>query len=143
MAVPQSFTTDFGIRVYAPGYITPTEMRIWLEELKPRVQTLGGKPFGLLSDIRTQRANPLESQEVLKEALIWLRHQGLERSVVVLDSMVALIQTLRVSKAAGLNDTERYLDAAKEPDWEQKALEWLTRSVDPDAVGPGQPRPER
>jgi hypothetical protein len=143
MAVPQSFTTDFGIRVYAPGYITPTEMRIWLEELKPRVQALGGKPFGLLSDIRTQRANPLESQEVLQEALGWLRHQGLGRSVVVLDSRVALIQTLRVSKAAGLHDTERYLDASKEPDWEQKALDWLIRSIDPDVGVTGQPRQER
>jgi hypothetical protein len=143
MAVPQSYTTEFGIRVYAPGYITPKEMRIWFEELKPKVQALGGKPFGLLSDIRTQRANPPESQEVLKEALIWLRHQGLTRSVVVLDSMVALIQTLRLSKVAGLYDTERYLDASKEPDWEQKALDWLTRSVDPDLGVAGQPRQER
>jgi hypothetical protein len=140
MAVPQSFTTEFGIRVHAPGYITPTEMRLWFEDLRPKVQALGGKPFGLLSDIRTQRANPPESQELLKEALIWLRHQGLARSVVVLDSMVALIQTLGLSKAAGLQDTERYLDASKESDWERKALAWLTHSVEPEGVGTGQPR---
>jgi hypothetical protein len=132
MPVPQNFITDYGIRIHAPGYITPPEMRAWSDDLKPKVLSLNGKPFGLLVDIRTQRSNPQESQEIVKETMVWLRSHGMERSVVVLDSTVALIQILRLAKASGVYAWERYLDASKEPDWEAKALDWIIRAIDPD-----------
>jgi hypothetical protein len=33
---------------------------------------------------------------------------------------------------------ERYLDALKDPDWEAKALDWITRGIDPDMPQPAQ-----
>jgi hypothetical protein len=140
MPVPQNFVTDFGFRVHAPGYITPAEARAWFEELKSRVLALEGKPFGLLVDSRTQKANPPDTQELIKEAMVWLRGHGMERSVVVLDSTVALIQILRLSKASGVYAYERYLDALKEPDWEAKAVGWISHANDPDLPQPARPQ---
>ncbi len=136
MPVPQNNVTDYGFRVRAPGYITPAEARAWLEDLQARVLALEGKPFGLLVDSRTQKANPPETQETIKEAMVWLRGHGMERSVVVLDSTVALIQILRLAKSSGVYAYERYLDALKDPEWESKAVGWIVDRVDPDLPAP-------
>ncbi len=138
MPVPQNSVTDYGFRVHAPGYITPAEARAWFEDLKTRVVALEGKPFGLLVDSRTQKANPPDTQELIKESMVWLRSHGMERSVVVLDSTVALIQILRLAKATGVYAYERYLDALKEAEWETKAVDWISRGIDPDLPQPAQ-----
>ena len=138
MPVPQNFVTDYGFRVHAPGYITPAEARAWFEDLRTRVVALEGKSFGLLVDSRTQKANPPDTQELIKESMVWLRGHGMERSVVVLDSTVALIQILRLAKATGVYAYERYLDALKDPEWEKKAVDWIARGIDPDLPQPAQ-----
>lgn len=138
MPVPQNIVTDYGFRVHAPGYITPAEARAWFEDLKARVQALEGKPFGLMVDSRTQKANPPDTQELIKESMVWLRSHGMVRSVVVLDSTVALIQILRLAKATGVYAYERYMDALKDPEWEAKAVGWIKDAVDPDLPQPEQ-----
>jgi hypothetical protein len=144
MPVPQNSITEYGVRIHAPGYITPAEARAWFADLKPRVLAFGGKPFGLLADARTQKANPPETQELVKESMVWLRSHGMERSVVVLDSTVALIQILRLAKSSGVYAYERYLDASKEPDWERRSLDWIVRAIDPDLpLPPSQVRTSR
>lgn len=140
MPVPRNIATDYGFRVHAPGFITPEEARAWLEDLKPRVLALGGRPFGLLVDSRTQRANPVETQELIREAMVWLRDHGMERSVVALDSTVALMQILRLAKATGVYAYERYVDSLKDPAWEARALAWILRAVDPDLSPPEEAR---
>jgi hypothetical protein len=136
MPVPQNVATDYGFRSTAPGYIIPAEARLWFEDLKARVLRLEGRPFGLLVDSRTQKSNPPESQEIIREAMVWLRAQGMQRSVVVLDSTVALIQILRIAKSTGVYSYERYLDALKDVHWESKAVDWLVNGIDPDLPPP-------
>ncbi|MFL5352856.1 hypothetical protein [Archangium sp.] len=138
MPVPQNIVTDYGFRVHAPGYITPAEARAWFEDLKARVQALEGKPFGMMVDSRTQKANPPDTQELIKESMVWLRSHGMVRSVVVLDSTVALIQILRLAKATGVYAYERYMDALKDPEWEAKAVGWIRDGIDPDLPQPEQ-----
>ncbi len=138
MPVPQNVATEYGFRTTAPGYIIPAEARQWFEDLKARVLRREGRPFGLLVDSRTQKSNPPESQEIIREAMVWLRAHGMQRSVVVLDSTVALIQILRLAKASGVYAYERYLDALKDPEWETKAVDWIVRAIDPDL-----PQPQR
>jgi hypothetical protein len=140
MPVPQNIVTDYGFRVHAPGYITPAEARAWFEDLKARVQALEGKPFGMMVDSRTQKANPPDTQELIKESMVWLRSHGMVRSVVVLDSTVALIQILRLAKATGVYAYERYMDALKDPEWEAKAVGWIKDGIDPDLPEQGQAR---
>jgi hypothetical protein len=136
MSVPRNFVTEYGFRVHAPGYITPEEARAWLEDLKHQVIALGGKPFGLMVDSRTQRANPTDTQELIRESMVWLRDHGMVRSVVVLDSTVALMQVLGLAKATGVYAYERYVDSLKDPNWEARALDWILRAIDPDLSPP-------
>ncbi|XXF79031.1 hypothetical protein P2318_04555 [Myxococcaceae bacterium GXIMD 01537] len=131
----QNVKTAYGFRVNAPGFLSLAETRAWFEDLK-RLVGDSGRPFGLLVDIRSQRANPPESQEVIKEAMAWMKNAGLVRSAVVLDSAVAKLQTTRLAKTSGVYAWERYVDASKGTDWEQRALGWIVNGVDPDLAEP-------
>lgn len=129
----QNIKTRYGFRINAPGFLSLAETREWFEDLKRLVGT-SGKPFGLLVDIRSQRANPPESQAIIQEAMAWVKGAGLVRSAVVLDSTVAKLQTTRLAKTSGVYAWERYLDASKNLDWEKHAVEWIVNGVDPDKL---------
>ena len=136
MPVPENVSTAYGFRVQAPGYVTPADTRAWFEDLQRRVLALEGRPFGLLFDARTQRVNPPDTHELVREAMTWSRAHGLERAAVVLDSTVALIPLLRAAKSSGTDVYERYLDAEKDTDWEARAEDWIVRGIDPDLLPP-------
>lgn len=134
----QNLKTRYGYRINAQGFVTLPEARAWFEDLR-RLVGDSGKPFGLLVDIRGQRGNPAESQEVIKEAMAWMKQSGLARSAVVLDSTVAKIQTTRLAKTTGVYAWERYIDASKDPEWEARAVDWIVHGIDPDQQ-PGTPQ---
>jgi hypothetical protein len=127
----ENLRTEYGFRVNAPGYITPPEAIAWFEDLRNKVALKKGRPFGLLVDIRSQKANPPETQETIKQAMMWLRQSGMTRSAVVLDSAVARLMMVRMAKQSGVYDWERYIDAGKDPDWETKALGWIVHGHEP------------
>lgn len=127
----ENLKTEYGFRVNAPGFLSREETQEWFEDLKGLVGT-SGKPFGLLVDIRSQRANPPEAQIIIQQAMAWMKKAGLVRSAVVLDSAVAKLQTTRLAKASGVYAWERYIDASKEPDWEKRAIDWIVHGIDPD-----------
>lgn len=127
----ENLKTDYGYRINAPGFLTLAETRAWFEDLQ-RLIGSSGRPFGLLVDIRSQRANPPDSQAIITEAMAWTKQAGLVRSAVVLDSAVAKIQTTRLAKASGVYAWERYIDASKDVDWEKHAIDWIVLAIDPD-----------
>ena len=124
--------TEYGFRVTAPGFITAAEAQTWFEDLKAKVALKNGRPFGLMVDIRGQKANPPETQELINNAMLWLRKNGVQRSAVILDSAVARLQIMRIAKQTGAYQYERYMDASRDTDWETKAINWISHGVDPD-----------
>ncbi len=133
----ENLKTEYGYRINAPGFLSLAETREWFEDLKWLIGT-SGQPFGLLVDIRSQRANPPESQAVITEAMAWVKKAGLVRSAVVLDSAVAKLQTTRLAKTSGVYAWERYIDASKDLDWEKRAIDWIAHGIDPDKAVPQQ-----
>ncbi|WP_223646198.1 hypothetical protein [Corallococcus sp. EGB] len=127
----ENLRTEYGFRINAPGYIQLPEITAWFNDLKAKVSVKRGRPFGLVVDIRSQRANPPETQDVIKQAMVWLRQNGMVRSAVVLDSTVARLMMVRMSKASGVYEYERYIDASKEADWEHKAIDWVVNGTEP------------
>jgi hypothetical protein len=125
--------TEYGLRTTAPGFITPPEAQAWFSDLQAKVAAKRGKSFGLIVDIRGQKANPPETQAIINKAMQWLKQNGLQRSVVVLDSAVARVQIMRIAKETGMYEYERYMDASKDTKWEEKALAWIVHGTDPDA----------
>lgn len=126
--------TDYGFRVTAPGFITAAEAQAWFDDLKTKVQVKNGRAFGLMVDIRGQKANPPETQEIINQAMQWLKKNGMQRSVVVMDSAVARLQIMRIAKQVGMYAYERYIDASRDAEWENKAVGWITNATDPDTL---------
>lgn len=127
----ENLRTEYGFRLNAPGYITPPEAKAWFEDLRTKVAVKKGRPFGLMVDIRGQKANPPETQEIIKQAMGWLKQNGMVRSTVVLDSTVARLMMVRMAKQSGVYEWERYIDASKDPDWEHKAIDWIVNGSEP------------
>ncbi|MGE6758788.1 hypothetical protein D7X96_19295 [Corallococcus interemptor] len=127
----ENLRTEYGFRINAPGYITPAEAKVWFEDLRTKVSVKRGRPFGLMADIRSQKANPPETQEIIKNAMAWLRQNGMVRSAVVVDSTVARLMMVRMAKQSGVYEWERYIDASKDTDWEHKAIDWITNATEP------------
>lgn len=127
----ENLRTEYGFRANASGYITPAEANTWFDDLRAKVAIKKGRPFGLMVDIRGQKANPPETQEIIKNAMGWLRQNGMTRSAVVLDSAVARLMMVRMAKQTGVYQWERYIDASKDTDWETKAIDWIVHGAEP------------
>ncbi|MBU8900402.1 hypothetical protein DRW03_07945 [Corallococcus sp. H22C18031201] len=127
----ENLRTEYGFRANATGYITPAEANAWFDDLRAKVAIKKGRAFGLMVDIRGQKANPPETQEIIKQAMGWLRQNGMVRSTVVLDSAVARLMMVRMAKQSGVYQWERYLDASKDSDWETKAIDWIVHGHEP------------
>jgi hypothetical protein len=127
----ENLRTEYGFRMNASGYITPAEAKVWFEDIKAKVGIKKGRGFGVMVDIRGQKANPPETQEITKNAMIWLKQNGMVRSAVVLDSTVARLMMVRMAKQTGVYEWERYIDASKDTDWEHKAIDWIVNAAEP------------
>ena len=58
---------------------------------------------------------------------------GVKRVATILGNSTVAHQFKRLSLQSGIHDYERYLDAATDPDWEDKGLKWVIDRIDPDA----------
>lgn len=125
--------TPYGYKVVFQGFLQRDDAGALLDTLRRTVQPRnGGGPFSVLVDIRTSRAFPAEAQEVLKQAILHCKENGMERNVVILNSAIAALQARRLAKETGIDGWIRYIDASGEPEWERVALDWLIRAIDPD-----------
>jgi hypothetical protein len=131
--------TPYGIRTSHSGFATTAEATQWLADCKRAL----GEPhsFGQLVDLRGQKANSPETNEIIQRHMKWIRGHGLVRSAVVLSSAVTALQIKRLAKETGMYDFERYFSPETDPDWEQKALDWIEKGVDPDFSRPTQRAP--
>lgn len=56
----------------------------------------------------------------------------MQRSAVVLSNAILTLQFKRIAKETGIYEWERYIDASKNPNWEEIATDWLEKAIDPD-----------
>lgn len=104
-------------------------MADWLKEAQT---VLAGAPrsFGVLVDMRGLKLVAMESKELLLEGQKRFKAAGMQRSALILDSMLLTLQFKSIAKETGIHVGERYLTAAT-PDCEQRALAWIVDGVDP------------
>lgn len=121
---------DFGIQISFTGFIVKEEMQLYKDELKDLLKTLPDK-FGIVMDMRAMKPLPTESQDILNSdpELVASR---LTRSVTLVNSALVSMQSKRMSKASLTNETKRYLDPEKTPNWEQLARDWIVNAIDPE-----------
>jgi len=123
--------TKFGYRLTFEGFLRRDDGAAMLEEMKTVVKPRSGG-FALLIDMRNSRAFPTEAQEMLRQALLVCKENGLARSGIVLNSAIATLQAKRLAKETGIEASIRYIDASTHPEWEKVAGDWLIRAVEPE-----------
>jgi hypothetical protein len=132
-------TAPFGFRITIGDRVSLEEATEQLIESRTLLRVCT-KPFGVLVDIRTLQPLADDVQAVIDETQRLYRRSGLERSAVVLASAIMTIQFMRIAKDTGVYAHERYVDASKSPRWEQLALDWIVRGIDPDLASRRPPR---
>jgi len=123
--------TGYGYKLTFSGYMTADEMSKWVEESKQTLAPQTGR-FGVYVDMRMLKPLPPDAQKHMQEGQKIFKQKGMEKSVVILNDTILTMQFKRIAKETGIYEWERYVDASKDNNWEQKGLNWIKKGVDPD-----------
>jgi hypothetical protein len=121
----------YGIYIELEGSIPPIEAEQWKKELIEAVRTLGFKEFGVFVDMRNIKTLPQESKEHIEYGQKYCRNNGMNRSVIILNSEIVTLQFQRIAKETGIDKKERYINAAQFPNWQEIGLNWIRRGIEP------------
>ena len=88
--------------------------------------------FSVFADMRGFKPSGEDAQKILIDVQSTFKARGLKKSVVILDNIVGVMQMKRLGKESGVYEHERYISPENNPNWEQQALDWLTKDIDPD-----------
>jgi hypothetical protein len=107
------------LRVVVDGVASVADLDAFNEETRKKVKVFGGKPFGILVDLRKMRPGSPESAEKVKENQEILMKAGVQKSAEVVESAAAMLQLNRVARESGLlSRVQRFTDV-------DAALAWL------------------
>ena len=122
---------NYGYKLTFGGLIDAEEMKKWVADSKQALNTAPSK-FGVFVDMRTLKPIEKESQAIMEEGQKLYKAKGMERSVVILESVLVTMQFKRIAKETGIYNWERYISAQDKPDWEKIGIAWIKDGVDPD-----------
>ena len=123
---------DFGFKLTFAGFIQLAEMQQWANEFGAEVQKLGGAKYGVLVDMTELKPLPKDAQEFMTQGQLAARKGGMERSAVILNDTIVMMQFKRLAQESGIYNWERYFNAKDDPNYEAKAIDWIKNGVDPD-----------
>lgn len=122
--------TNYGYHMTFEGFIQRSEMEEWVTDLRKKVGARGSD-WGNLVDVRASSALPAAAQEVLFEGIVLCRERGMERAAIVVSNPISKIQAMRVVKETGIEDIVRFVDASSDSNWEESAMDWISKAVVP------------
>jgi hypothetical protein len=100
-----------------------------IAKVRPRY---AGKKWGVIVDSRNLKIMMPGAPEILKKSQEEGKKSGMVRSCVVLSSPIPVMQAKRMARESGIYDVERFLDGNANPNWKQKAMDWVVKGIDPD-----------
>jgi len=122
--------TGFGYRMTFEGFLNRSKVGDWVKDVKKQIKRT--RPFGVVVDMQSASAFPADAQELLFEGIQYCRERGMERAAIAVANPITKIQAVRVAKETGIYAIVRYLDTSSDSEWEKAALDWVTKSIDPD-----------
>ena len=122
--------TDYGFRLEYEGFIQADEMSQWLEDCKKVLEDVSGE-FTVMVDMRKMKTLPPDSKAILEEGQRYFISKGGVGSAVIACDLITTEQQRNIALKSGVSDTEVYIDGSQ-PDWEQKALDWLVNKIRPE-----------
>jgi hypothetical protein len=122
--------TDYGFKIVFEGFIQPDEMRDWYEESKKALESVSGS-FTVMVDMRKMKTLPPDSKAILEEGQRYYISKGGIGSAVIASDVITKEQQKNIGVKSGVGENEVYIDGSQ-PDWEQKALDWLINRIPPE-----------
>lgn len=129
-------TTDYGLELSVLGFINPSEVA----SMNQDIERLGGQQndgFGVIVDMRANRAFSNEVAELMKEQIGLCVKTGMNRAAVVLQSAIMTLQARRLVTETGMEQRIRFIDASSDGDWHTTARDWVERGSEPPARATG------
>ena len=122
---------NYGLRMYLSGFMRAEEMEDWLRESENAV-SLNSVKIGILIDMTGQYPILNHNLDCIRRGLDHFVKMGVGRTAVVLGDTVNTIKLELISRKDQEIPREYFIDASTEPEWEQKALEWIVNGIVPD-----------
>ncbi len=122
---------DYGLLVTIVGGLDRSDAEGWLKSMEKALEKVE-RPFGILVDVREAKLFQQEAQASLKQGMEACAKAGMERAAVALNGAVATLQARRLARETEIDSWQRYVDAASDPSWRQKALGWIMHGRDPE-----------
>jgi len=122
----------YGLYVTMQSLYSADEMKTYLQE-KDRMLAQFDGPFSIIVDLRSAIPPDKRDEQLLEENHAHLREHGLQRMAIVVDSPVVQMQAKQILSNAGIRDRTRIINAAKFPDWEERALNWVLYAIEPES----------
>ena len=88
--------------------------------------------ISLLINLIKGKPMPAESQAAVNDCYKAVIKKGLIRSANIVPSSLMKLQMIRRAKEFGTYDKARYIDSSSNSNWEQIALDWIEKGIDPD-----------
>ena len=122
--------TDYGFKLVFEGFIQAPEMKEWYEEVKKALESVSGE-FKVLVDMRKMKTLPPDAKAILEEGQRYFVDKGGIGSAVIASNVITKEQQRNIGARSGVGPREVYIDGSQ-PDWEKKALDWLTKGIAPE-----------
>lgn len=122
--------TQYGLRIAYKGFPDPREVAEMTTTMQRILPTLP-PGWGILVDMLDNKAFSAESAALMEGQVTLCRQHGLVRAAVVLQGAIIALQARRIAAAGGALDVIRFFDAGADPDWEKRAVAWITLGIEP------------
>lgn len=122
--------TPYGVRVAYKGFPDAREvgeMTTLMEKMMPTLHA----GWGILVDMRDNKVFSQEVADLMQGQITLCKRFGLGRAAVVLQSAIVALQARRIAIEGGVIPIIRFIDAGTHPDWEKRAIAWISRGDDP------------
>ena len=121
--------THYGVKLVFSDFIGPEEMTRYKADFRKALDSLPNQ-FGLMSDMRSLKPLPQESQDILSANPEWTANR-IVRSATIIDSMLIKMQARRLATEWKQNESKRLVDASKHANWEEIAIAWIADGKEP------------
>jgi hypothetical protein len=122
--------TNYGVKFTFSGFIDEHEMKRWAQDVAVETKSLP-EGFCVFMDMRGLQPLPRDAWLVMQKAQERAVKAGMAKAVQVVDDPITSMQFRRFARTSGITDRERQIDASSVPDWENVAMDWLVRGVEP------------
>ncbi len=123
-------STEYGLHLVFNGFVSPAEVAEMNREIERSVSGFH-EGFGVLVDMRANRAFSNEVAELLKTQVGIVKQKGMARAAVVLQSAIMTLQARRITTESEATQMIRFIDSSATADWEKIALDWIKRGTEP------------